>query len=202
MLALVSGVTIGAVAAHRHAGSATVASADVDSARELLARALTHETEVDRQASLREDSAHAALLRADSATAAAQVAQGRADAARSRFETASRVAPAVCDSLSAAARDALVAKDSLERELKLATSQTRQGATELQSALDSTRSAANDTRAAAGDLDRKAANLVTASKPSLLDRLTPHVGVGLAMGLNAQMQPQTVVGVTVSWRVF
>lgn len=189
----------------RHPSSddaAAVARADVQGSRELVARAVAHETEVDRQASLVEDSAHAALARAAVATASAAKAQSRAEAARAHFESLSSNAPADCDSVVASANIALQAADSVIGGLKSANYQLVQGASGLQRALDSTRVAAAAVAAAAVDLSGKAGILVAASKPGLGSRLRallPHPGIGVAAGVNALGQPQVIVGATLGW---
>lgn len=191
-----------AIVSRRPANPAAAAIADVQGSRELVARAVAHETAVDRQASLVEDSAHAALARAAVATASAVKAQSRADAARARFESLSSNAPADCDSVVASANVALQAADSVIGGLKSANYQLVQGASGLQRALDSTRVAAAEVKAAAIDLSGKAGVLVAATKPSFRDRLRailPRPGIGLAAGVNAAGQPQIIIGATLGW---
>lgn len=189
----------------RHPSSddaAAVARADVQGSRELVARAVAHETEVDRQASLVEDSAHVALARAAVAIEGARRAENLASASRARFDARARVAPVECDSVVAAAQSAIAASAVTLDSLKSANSQLVQGASGLQRALDSTRVAAAVVAAAAVDLSGKAGVLVQASEPSLRDRLRailPHPGIGLAAGVNAAGQPQIIVGATLGW---
>lgn len=197
-----AGAFVVSIVSRRPANPAAAAIADVQGSRELVARAAAHETAVDRQASLVEDSAHAALARAAVATEAARRAENRANAARVRFEQAATTAPADCDSLVAAADSALAEADSVASSLAFANSQLRQGAVGLQQALDSTRAAAAEVKAAAVDLSGKAGVLVAATKSSFRDRLRallPHPGIGLAAGVNAAGQPQIIVGATLGW---
>jgi hypothetical protein len=189
----------------RHPSSdnaAAVARADVQGSRELVARAVARETEVDRQASLVEDSAHAALARAAAAVEGARRAENAATASRTRFDALARTAPAECDSVVAAAQSSLAASAVTVDSLKSANYQLVQGASGLQRALDSTRVASTAVKAAAVDLSGKAGVLVAASKPSFRSRLRaliPHPGIGVAGGVNAVGQPQVIVGATLGW---
>jgi hypothetical protein len=181
---------------------AAVAAAqrDVEGSRELVARAVAAQTASDLRASLLEDSAHAAISRAAVATASSHEAQLRANDARQRFAAAAKNLSVECDAVVSAAEVALSESDSVVVSLKSANSQLRQGASELQGALDSTRTAAAAVRAAAVDLSGKAGILVKASKPSLIRRLLPHPGIGSAAGINAAGQPQVlVVAATLGW---
>lgn len=53
--------------------------------------------------------------------------------------------------------------------------------------------------AATGRTDAALTNLSRATKPTLLSRITPHLGVGLALGVDAAGAPHTIIGVTLGW---
>ena len=199
---LIAAAIVFSIVLRPHPDNAAPARADVQGSRELLARAISRETAVGRQARLVEDSAHVALARAAAAIEAARRAENRANATRARFETLSQLSPAVCDSVVTAGKRALASADFVADSLRTANSQLVQGAAGLQSALDSTKTASAAVRVAAVDLSGKAAVLVAASRPSFRDRLRavlPHPGFGVAAGVNALGQPQVIVGASLGW---
>jgi hypothetical protein len=82
--------------------------------------------------------------------------------------------------------------DSVNRNLRSAN-------VSLSTALDSTVAALDGLRAAQVNLSGKAAILASAARPSLLSKLLPKPGFGIAAGVNALGQPQIIVGVTLGW---
>lgn len=162
-----------------------------DSALGVAASALAH------------DSAHTAedarlKVLADSARAEALRFKHQAAVARARFADATDSAPDTCDVVIALADAAFAEQDSLliateaERDIAL----TR--ALGLQIDRDSLRAALVLLRGSTVTLAR-AADAVASPRRSLLARLTPRFGFGVAGGVDPSGRPNAVVGVTFGW---
>lgn len=140
----------------------------------------------------------AQVLRADSALVRrASVDSTRAAhfaAEASRLETRLHLVavPDTCKPIVILADSALAAKDSA-----LAASSARGDS--LSKGLDSTQAALRSVLASQRQLGASASIVAHAAKPSLLSRIVPHPGIGLAAGVDANGQPHLITGITFGW---
>lgn len=137
------------------------------------------------------DSALAQAARADSA---ARAVGQRSDSVRVVYRRVAVLAPDTCAPVVAAADSALAAADSVAGALRTLAASHEDAARAAIERADVSEAALRDVRAAAGRLER-------AARPSLLSRLTPKPGLGLAAGVNvATGRPAAVLGATLAWR--
>jgi hypothetical protein len=154
------------------------------------------------------DSAAAAEF-ADSARierAAAAVEHARADTAHrlaatalGAYRTLRATVPDTCQAVTRAA-DSVISLDSAASDHQSAEiSDLHRSLINEQNRGDSLSHALTLVTGSAGTLDGKVAVLIGASKPSVISRLLPHLGAGLALGVDATGQPHAIIGVTLGW---
>lgn len=150
----------------------------------------------DRQKSLIDFLSNRAALaeaRADSAAARADSLGRAAGRAQVRYVTLHDAAPADC-------RPALDAADSVIAVLAQDTVDLRKTAQEARSARADTKVALDSVRGSYGRLEAAATTLSRASRPSWVARLTPHLGLGIAAGIDpVTRRPSTAAGITFGW---
>ncbi len=150
-------------------------------------------------ASVAKATARASAVRGDSLLAAARKSQRVADSAlanarnaKERYNVALTVAPPECDSVVAAAAAVIAVQDTVIQVLG-------EG---INSALASALSyrMAYDTLLVSHEKLASTVKAVNLPKRSLKDRLSPHLGIGLAAGLDKHGHSRVVAGVTFGWR--
>lgn len=159
------------------------------------------------------DSLHAALQSVERSKAwgdllfeRAQLAELRADAearradsleranvrARVQYVTVRETAPAECAPVIAAANAALAVSDSVSESRAAALRSSQEAASGFRAARDTAQAALARLQAAATVVDR--------TRPSLLSRLAPRMGVGVAAGVNPVTGwPSLTTGITFGW---
>ncbi len=182
----------------RHSAELAVARAEADSAqaasRTALSAgraALTAASEYKAAYDLASNTAHAEKLRGDSATS-------RASIALAAYRTLRAAAPDTCHTVTAAA-DVALESDSLALVARTAeNSALHKALLNQQKRADTLSAALPIEMAATGRADGALTNLTRASKPSLT-RFLPHLGAGVALGVDATGAPHTVIGITFGW---
>jgi hypothetical protein len=115
------------------------------------------------------------------------------------FAEVSAALPDTCRPAVVAAQRALAAADSEATALRDAAQAARQSTIALQAGYDSLAEAGARQAADLARLAPAAEHLVAAARPSLLRRLLPHAGVGVAVGVSPTKQIDTVAGLSFGW---
>lgn len=169
-----------------HARAATVAAErSADSALRLVAttNAALHTTDSIRAV---------AVQRANSA--ALEVSR-----LRGALAVAAQAAPVSCAPVVALADSALAAQDTEIASLHVALHTDSATIRRLTAALDTTAAALGGLRGASANLVSADQTLAKRARPSLLARLLPHPGIGIAAGFTPAGTPAVLTGLTLSW---
>ena len=122
---------------------------------------------------------------------------------RARFAAAAAAAADTCGGVIAAAEDALVAGENERATLRGALAVSTERGDSLQVVADTTAAALGRLLVADRRLDSAAVAVVAAYHPSffkaLFRGLKPKLGVGAAVGFDAERKPRAVVGLTAGW---
>jgi hypothetical protein len=129
----------------------------------------------------------------------AAASERHAEQLKGSFTTIAKTAPDTCRIVIAAADSALATQDSTITSLHAALQSAQEARSQVDAALDTTTAALTRLRAATTNLVHADAVISKASRPSFLARITPHPGVGAALGFDATGVPRVVIGFTLSW---
>lgn len=171
--------------AHKAAAATAVAVAETQTARAETAVAIRASQAAQARAAVYDSASKAAEARAAGATR-------RADEAVTRYKIARATSPDTCSLLAVAADTAIAAEAAIAPNLQNALQNEQKRGDILSGALGPVTAAAGHLRAASG-------TLVTASKPSILSRLTPRLGFGAAAGIDVLGRPDALIGITLGW---
>jgi hypothetical protein len=177
----------------------TAATAVADSAHRETVAALAIARADSVRATVYKASADSALAVADSERARGNTARADATKARAAYASVRVNAPADCAPLVAAADTALAHASVAQASRTAEASDLRGALLSQQNRGDSLSVALSGLTTAAGRADTALTNVVSATRPSLASRLIPHIGAGVAVGVDATGAPHTIIGVTLGW---
>ncbi len=185
---LIFGIAAGTAASH--------AGVEAKLARQATSQALKDAARAATAAAAAQHLADVSRIERDSALAKANILAARSARLRASYKAAVVVAPDTCKPVIITADSALAAADSVQRQLSLALVASQRSEQALQVAVD-TLTKANmamiTTTATLIKADTKLAHR------TLLSRLVPHVGGGIAFGVDAVGAPHLITGVTLGW---
>ena len=197
----VLGAAILAVAGHVAYGVHALALAKADlraaEAEQRAEQTLDYAATITGEVRLAEWRADQAEARADRAERRAQVADRRS--AKSAAKYAAAPVPDTCKALKAAADSALADAQWTADSWRSAYNERTEQAAQLATAKDSAEAGRQAALKSLADLTGASKQLRKAAKPSLLARITPKVGIGVAAGVDVLQRPNAVVGVTFGW---
>lgn len=176
-----------------------VARADAKAARESTQAALKSAAIADAAASALRFQAQALDAQKVAAVARADSAERSATRLKGSLAALVKSAPDTCRPIIVTADSAIAAQDSTITSLRLGLTLAQEERSKLLTAVDTLTAANARLRASAANLVSVDAKLDKRSRGSLLLRLLPHPGVGLAAGVNPAGQPQVVTGITLGW---
>lgn len=177
----------------------SAASAATQAAREATAHAMDDAAEAKRATVVALAEIAFVRVERDAAISRAEAATRDAASARRSFSSAASSAPDTCTPVVVAAQAALSKQDSVEKELREALNHSRVIEQRLQQSVDTLLPALTRLQTSAGNLVAADKKLANAARTSLLVRLLPHPGAGVAFGLDPLGQPRLVTGFTLSW---
>ncbi len=143
----------------------------------------------------------AQALDAQKAAAVARADSAERSAIRLKGTLAALVksAPDTCRPIIIVADSAIAAQDSTITSLRAGLQLAQDERSKLLTAVDTLSAANARLRASAANLVSVDAKLDKRSRGSLLLRLLPHFGAGIAAGLNPVGRPDAVTGITLGW---
>lgn len=177
------------VAVARSATTAAVARADTA----LKAKGLA-------EATVRQIAAEADTAIRNARRAEARAIRANEDYTRLRRQFAEIEPSTSPDSIITAADSALAAADSTISGLRTSLGEQIEATAKLQVALETEQAAHTQTANALTELRTASTSLVKSTRPSLIGRLLPQAGFGVAAGLDLTGRPNVVVGITLSFR--
>lgn len=178
---------------------AVVLSDSLNTARTGFADAIAGQRLAEEAAAGFEVAANVATARSDSAARAARALSAALNTDRAAFASDAAAAPDTCRKVVASANKALATSDSLRQTLASGLSDARGAIESLKAANDTLRAGSSVLAAKAAKLDTVTRVALAARKPSLLSRIRPHVGFGVAAGVDATGAPRTVAGAILGW---
>jgi hypothetical protein len=183
-----------------HARRLDTAAAALAAQRDSAARWAEDADQALRAAASWELAAEQAERRATTLAAGAQRAQRRAQQAELALEALTAAAPDTCRPLADAAAAALAAEQAVSAEWEAAFGAERQRATFLAAALDTTQIALTEAQRRVVALSDAAGTALDAARVPWYKKLVPTPGVGVAFGVDADLRPRAVAGLTLGWR--
>lgn len=167
-------------------------TADLHAKQSAAAASITAETKALAASAQYRALAETATAARDSALDRANIAEKRATTLDAKYRVLASVAPDTCRPIVIYADSALAAKDSEAVELRVALRAAQDATSNYKAGLDTL-------RGASVSLVSSSKDLLVASKPTFVQRITPHVGFGAAVGVDATGVPRAILGVTLGW---
>jgi hypothetical protein len=165
-------------------------------ARQTTAQALKDATLAASAAASAQHEASTARIERDSAIARAALQTAHSARLRTSYHVAVVSAPDTCRSVVVLADSALAAADGVTVQLRAALSASQNGERALQTAVDTLLPALQHLRSASSTLVR---TVNTQAHRSLMSKLLPHLGAGIAVGVDGVGAPHLITGITLGW---
>lgn len=176
--------------------NASHAGVEARLARQATAQALKDATHAASVAATAQHLADVSRIERDSALAKANILAARSARLRASYKTVAAIAPDTCRPIVISADSALAAADSAQAALRVALAASQRSEQLLQIAVDTLVPALQTLRSTATTLVKADTKL---ARRTLLSRLVPHVGGGIAFGIDATGAPRLITGVTLGW---
>jgi hypothetical protein len=194
LAALVVILAIGALFADEKLAGAR---ADLAAAKASTAAAVRAATDAERVARVYSAVARDAELESIRQARRADSLAARAKTLRGVYNAAAAAAPDTCSDVIAAADSLIATSDSVSQTLRAALSDASVAIASLQLGLDTTTSALIQLRNSAGAL---AGASTRTERRSVLQRILPKPGIGVAAGVDVLGRPSLTAGLTFGWR--